>query len=166
MAGPGVRRTDAGVQVRLPHVERAILSRLPDQLRQVLLGRARPEVGQRLFPPGSDDPEIEQEYRGLVGDDLVQARLAAVDRFAASLEAGEERRRMWVVELDDDEAHAWLSTLNDLRLVLAPLAGVASEEAWDAGPDHESPDSVLLYHLSWLQEQLLTALMTGLPDDD
>lgn len=165
MAGPGIRRTETGVEVRLPTAERQLLLGLPEELRHILQGRAQPEIRERLFPPGSDDPEIEREYRSLVGDDLIEARLAAVDRFAATLEAGTQQRRMWVAELDDDDAHAWLSTLNDLRLVLAPLAGVASEEAWDAGPDHASPESVLLYHLSWLQEELLVALMTSLPDD-
>ena len=164
MGQPGIRRTDSGFEVRLPLDERRVLAELPEGLRAILRGEAQPELRGRLFPPGSDDPEVEEDYRNLVGDELLRSRLEAVDRFAATLDAGEQRRRMWVIELDDDAAHAWLSTLNDLRLVLASLAGVVSEDAWEAGPDYESPESMLLYHLSWLQEELLAALTSGLPD--
>lgn len=164
MSTPGISRTPDGFEVRIPRAERAVLADLPGFLRAVLRGEVRPELARRLFPPASEEPEVEQEYRDLVGDDLREQRLAAVDRFAATLDAGRAQRRLWVVHLDDEEAHAWLSTLNDLRLVLAPLAGVVSEEAWDAGPDAGSPESVMLYHLSWLQEELLAALMSGLPD--
>jgi Domain of unknown function (DUF2017) len=160
----GVRRTEEGVRVALPTHERELLQGLPHTLRDILLGRSRPEFAGRLFPPGSRDPEVEREYRELVGDDLVQARLAAVDRFADTLEQGRQHRRMWVVDLDDEQADAWLSTINDLRLVLAPLAGVDSEDAWAGGPDRSSPESMLLWHLSWLQEELLEALMQGLPE--
>lgn len=164
MAQPGIRRTEDGVEVRLPLDERQVLADLPAGLRAILRGEADSPARARLFPPGSDDPEIEEEYRRLVGDELLQGRLDAVDRFSATIDAGEQRGRLWVIDLDEDEAAAWLSTLNDLRLVLAPLAGVNSESAWDAGPNYTSPESVLLYHLSWLQEELLSALSSGLPD--
>lgn len=165
MSTPGISRTADGFEVRIVRDERAVLADLPEFLRAVVEGEVRPDLGERLFPPASDEPEIEQAYRDLVDDDLREQRLAAVDRFAATLAAGRPQRRLWVVHLDDEEAQAWLSTLNDLRLVLAPLAGVVSEEAWDAGPDADSPESVLLYHLSWLQEELLTALMSSLPQE-
>ena len=164
MGQPGIRRTGDGFEVRLPLDERRVLAELPEGLRAILRGEAQTDLRDRLFPPGSDDPEVEDDYRSLVGDELLRSRLEAVDRFAATLDAGEQRRRMWVIQLDDDAAHAWLSTLNDLRLVLASLAGVVSEDAWEAGPDYTSPESVLLYHLSWLQEELLAALASGLPD--
>ena len=164
MLHPGVRRTDDGVRVVLPAQERELLAGLPETLRAILTGRARPELQGRLFPAGSEDPDVEREYRDLVGEELRRDRLAAVDRFADTLAAGRQQRRHWVVELDDEAAHAWLSTINDLRLVLAPVAGVDSEAAWQAGPDHSSPESMLLWHLSWLQEELLEALMRSLPD--
>lgn len=149
--------------MRLPVDERELLAGLPEGLRRILRGEVRSDVHDRLFPPGSSDPDVERDYRSLVGQDLVDGRLTAVDAFAESLEGGRVRRRMWVVDLDDEQAHAWLSVTNDLRLVLAPLAGVMSEEAWSAGPDQASGESVLLYHLSWLQEELLAALMATLP---
>ena len=165
MLQPGVRRTNDGMRVVLPSHERDLLSELPGTLREILAGRTRPELQGRLFPRGSEDPDVERDYRDLVGEEILRDRIAAVDRFADTLESGRQHRRLWVVELDDDEAHAWLSTINDLRLVLATLAGVESEDAWEAGPDRSSPESMLLWHLSWLQEELLDALSRSLPDE-
>lgn len=166
MGSPGVRRTEHGFEIHLPLDEHRVLTELPEGLRAILRGEARPDLRARLFPRGSDDPQINQEYRDLVGEELLRSRLAAVERFAATLEAGQAHRRMWRIRLDDDEAHAWLSAVNDFRLILASLADVTSEDAWEAGPDYDRPESVLLFHLSWLQEELLAALMSGLPAGD
>ena len=163
---PGVRRTADGVQIRLSVEERSLFDELPDTMRAILRGESHPSVHDRLFPVGSTDPDVEADYRALVGEDLVAGRLAAVDAFEASLDEGRTRRRMWILDLDFDQAHAWLSVINDLRLVLASLAGIESEEQWELGPDEGSMESMLLYHLSWLQEELLDALTATLPEED
>lgn len=166
MLGPGIRRIDDRFEVRLSPDDRKVLAELPKYLRDVLAGNVKADAWARLFPPSSDDPQIDDDYRRLIGDDLVRARLDAVEQFAQTLEGGEERKRLWTVQLDGDQAHAWLSTLNDLRLLIAPAAGIDSEDAWEAGPREESPESLLLYSLSWLEEELLIALMSSLPPTD
>lgn len=163
----GVRRLPGGgVRVRLSGREREILRSLPARLRPVLADEEDPQgVRSRLFPPAYDDPEEEAEYRELVGEGLVEERVAAVDVFARTLEGGRTGRLAWTVDLSADDAAAWLSAVNDVRLLLAAVVGVTSEDAWETGPDRRDPTSVILWYLGWLEEELVAALAGDLPDD-
>lgn len=162
--GRGIRRLEGGgVRVKLSMRERDLLRSLPAQLEPILRGGHDPAgVRERLFPTAYEDADAEAEYRSLVGEELTDERIGAVHAFAETLEAGATRRQTWQVELDSDEAHAWLSALNDTRLVLAAVAGVTSEDAWDRIGYSDDPTSVVLWHVSALQEELITALMGGL----
>lgn len=162
----GIRRLEGGgVRVKLTSREREILRSLPDQLEPVLRGEHDPaDVHARLFPPAYDDADAEAEYRALVGHDLADERLASLHAFAETLDGGRMQRHTWEVELDADETAAWLSALNDTRLILAAVAGVTSEEAWDRIAFRDDPTSVVLWHVSGLQEELIAAL-TGTLDD-
>ena len=165
MALPGgVRRLPGGVfRVRLSTRERDLLAALPAQLRPLLSGAsdlATPtgRVTDRLFPSAYDDPLDELEYRDLVGTQIGEDRLAAVEDFARTLEGGTTRRSTWTAELTGEQAEAWLSALNDARLTFATVLGVTDESAWEHGPDRRNPTSVALHYLGWLQEELLGAL--------
>jgi hypothetical protein len=177
MLGHGIRRRgDGGARVRLAPRERDALRALPSQLRPILAGDEPTAAGgsaagsgspldtvrERLFPPAYDDPEAEEEYRGLVQRSLVDERLAALDVFERTLAGGEEGRLGWTVDLDADEAAAWLSAINDTRLTLGAVIGITTEREWDQGPDEDDAASVLLYYLGWLQEELLGALSADL----
>lgn len=163
MVGHGIRRrADGAIRVRLGPRERAALRDLPDQLRPVLTGEAAPEgVRERLFPVAYDDPEAEQEYRGLVDGSLTEERLAALDVFEETLDGGEEGRLGWVADLDDEAAVAWLSAINDTRLTLGVLLGIESELTWEERHD-DNPASALMSYLGWLQEELVAAMSAGL----
>jgi hypothetical protein len=153
------------VQLRLPHAERTLLASVIPQLRTVVEGD--PDVVNlrtRLFPPAYEDPEHDREFRQLVGDDLLQQRLTAVDTAMSTLEDGHVRARHWVVDLDDEQVQSWLSVLHDLRLVLAQIVGIATEADWDRTMDGSDPAQLVLWHVGVLQEELLDLLMTGLPD--
>jgi Domain of unknown function (DUF2017) len=159
------RAPDGHVQLRLPHAERGLLASVIPQLRMVVEGDddvAR--LRARLFPPAYDDPEHEREFRQLVGDDLLQQRLASVDTALATLDDGHARARHWVVELDDEQVQAWLSVLHDLRLILAQIVGITTEADWGRRRDGTDPAELVLWHVGMLQEELLDVLMTELPD--
>ncbi|MEX2621752.1 MAG: DUF2017 family protein [Egibacteraceae bacterium] len=160
------RLPDGGVRVRLTAKERSLLQSLPGQLRPLLAGDAG-DVGirRRLFPHGYDDAQQEAEYRDLVGESLVEERLERLEAFAATLDGGQGGRWSWTVELSPDDAHAWLSALNDARLTLGVLLGITDESQWERGPEQDNPSAVALYYLGWLQEQLLGALMQSLDDE-
>ncbi len=144
------RRGD--IQLRLPDEEREILRDLPAQLRSLLDEEPDDPALRRLFPPAySDDPELEAEYRRLMGDELMDKHLGAL----AILEETVESER-----LTEEQANAWLAALNDLRLVLGTRLDVSEEMLGDEvdPSDPRAPALALYGYLSWLQEQLVDAL--------
>lgn len=161
----GIRRLpDGDFLVRLPNRERQVLRSLPEQLGSVLAGEQ--DIGgavERLYPRAYDAAGDEAEYREMVGDSLVEERLEALEAFARTLDGGQLRGSGWRVQLDPDEADAWLSAINDARLVLGCLLGIADESRWERGPDADDPTSMMLYYLGWLEEELVAAMMGGLP---
>jgi hypothetical protein len=161
----GIRPAAGGrMKVRLSTRERDLLRSLPDQLRPLLTGQVDVAgVRERLYPSAYADPEAEREYRDLIGTSLVDERMEKVNAFAQTLEGGTVGRLGWTLELDVEQAEAWLSALNDARLVLGAVVGIVDERRWEAGPDERDPNSVALYYLGWLQEELLAALTGSLP---
>jgi hypothetical protein len=158
------RLPGGGVRMRLAAREREVLRSLPDQLRPLLAGEVDVEgLGDRLYPSAyPEDPLAELEYRELAQDEVVSWRVGALDTFAETLERGEDGRLGWSVELTPEEAEAWLSALNDARLTLGVLLGIVEEGDWEGGPDEDNPSSMVLAYLSWLQEDLIVALMGSL----
>jgi hypothetical protein len=157
------RISDHRVQMRLPHAEKALLASVIPQLRTVVEGDAGVDhLRPRLFPPAYDDPERDREFQRLVGDDLVDQRLAAVDTTLATLHEGHNRARQWVIDLDDEQVQSWLSVLHDLRLVLAQVVGITTEADWDRRRHGSDPADLVLWHIGALQEELLGVLMGGL----
>src|SRR5207244_6793746 len=115
--------------LRIPREEREVLRTLPAQLREIL-PTDDPAVG-RLFPPAyPDDPERSAEYRRLVRDDLLAGHLEALQVMESTLDA----RR-----LSEEQLVAWLSALNDLRLVLGTKLDVTAE-TYERGSPDEHPD--------------------------
>ena len=146
------RRRNGTFRIQLPVEERALLRALPGQLRNLLTtSPSDPSLG-RLFPPAYPvDPENEEEYRDLVGDDLLQGHLAALQTLEDTADAE---------ELDEEQVMAWMRSLNQLRLVIGTRLDVDDESSGHL-PDPTEPDaelrSVFLY-LGWLQEQVVDAL--------
>lgn len=148
-----VKRGGGGeVQLRLPPEERDLLRGLPGQLRSMLGDEPEDPALRRLFPPAyTDAPDHEAEYRQLMGDELVEKHLSALTVLEETAEA--ER-------LTEEQANAWLSALNDLRLVLGTRLDVSEDMLADEvdPSDPEAPALALYAYLSWLQEQLVDAL--------
>jgi hypothetical protein len=86
-----------------------------------------------------------------MGDELLDGRRRALRVIEETLD--EER-------LTQEQAEAWLTALNDLRLVLGTRLDVSDDPHLERlRPD--DPDAVELSvyaYLSWLQEQLVEAL--------
>ena len=153
MRGARIRRTRKGdFELRLPQAERDVLRTLPSQLRALL--RTDDPSLERLFPPAyADDPRLEEEYRGLVREDLVSARQTSLDVMDATIDA---------TRLDEEQVLAWLGALNDLRLVLGTRLEV-TEDLYEAGMPQDDPRAAafaIYGYLGWLQEQVVEALAT------
>jgi len=140
-----VKRLRSGrYELRLSAPERDLLRDLPRQLKELMAETDDPSL-RRLFPPAYiDDPEGEAEYRRLVGEDLLAGRQAALDTMAATVDA---------TELDEAQITAWLSCLNDLRLVLGTQLDVSEDEAPADTPIHQ-----VYYYLTMMEDAVINAL--------
>jgi hypothetical protein len=149
------RARDGSIAVGLPRAERELLAALPRELRAQLDARPEDPALQRLFPPAYDDGDDDREFQELMGDELLAGRRRALETLEQT--AGAKR-------LDDTEAQAWLTALNDLRLVLGTRLDVREDLSLaELSPRHPQSREYGLYaYLSWLQEQLIQALTPGL----
>lgn len=153
MASARIRRTRRGTyRLRIPRQERDLLRSLPEQLRRAI--EAGDPSTVRLFPPAHpEDPEASRRYRDLVGDQLLQGRLEAIDTLEDTIEAS---------VLDEEQMTAWLTALNDVRLVLGTQLDVAE----DPEPlDEDHPDALRMAtygYLGWLLSQIVDALSAEL----
>ena len=146
-----VRRTRRGdYELRLPEPEREVLRKLAGELRE-LLPTDDPAL-ERVFPPAyPDDHEADEEYRELMRGDLLQGRLEAVETLERTIDAK---------RLDEEQLTAWMSALNDVRLVLGTRLEV-TEESYEQDIEDGSPEAyqMAVYHyLGWLEEQVVEAL--------
>lgn len=153
-----IKRTRRGdFLVRLPAAERELLREVPRQLRALLTEgdpTADPAL-RRLFPPASlEDERIRAEFERLTRDELLAGRLAAAETMERTADAG---------RLTEDELLAWLSAINDVRLVLGTRLDVTEEttvEDFAALP--EDDERVRMYavyaYLTFLEDQMVEAL--------
>jgi hypothetical protein len=159
--GP-VRRTRKGdYEVRLSDQERQLVASLVPQLRAAIDAGTDADGGddptlRRLFPTAyPSDEERDREYRSMVHDDLVARRRAALDTVEASIGA---------TRLAEEEVMAWISAVNDLRLVLGTRLDVSEET--ELAPDPDDPDAPALAvygYLGFLLESLVEAVSEGGP---
>jgi hypothetical protein len=142
---------DGSYALRLPEEERALLRFLPAELRSLLEAEPDNPGLRRLFQPAYDDEQDEAAFRELMGNELLDGRRRALDVLAETASA--ER-------LTGEQAQAWLTALNDLRLVLGTRLDVSDESLLEdlAEDDPRAPELALYAYLSWLQEQLVEAL--------
>ena len=155
-----VRESGDGYLIELGEDEAALVARLLDELRQLLTNPspdgAEQSLTMRLFPVAhADDEQAEAEYQRLMRDELVQSKLAAIERVETVLTA--EKRSDRVV--DEEGLVAFMQSLNGIRLVLGTMLGVTDDpEAEEVDEQLErSPEYHLYAYLSWLLEHCVRA---------
>lgn len=148
-------RRDGTFRVRLPADERDVLAALPGQLREAL-DAGEPTL-YRLFPPAhDDDAAANAEYVRLVGASLLEGKLQALEHLERTARAE---------TLTEEDLGAWLGGLESLRLVVGTQLDVTEESYGPLDPSAPEAPRLALYHwLSWLQEEVVQALSTTLPD--
>jgi Domain of unknown function (DUF2017) len=150
-----IRRGRGGeIRLRLRDDERELLRTLCAELRVRIEDDPADDDLRRLFPPAhTDDADADDDYRRLVGNQLVNGRTQALETVQRTADSD---------SLSPAEAEAWLTVLNDLRLVLGTRLDVTEEMSFDLDPsDPRTPELALYAYLSWLQEQLVEALALG-----
>ncbi len=107
-------------------------------------------------PAGSATAEsLNSALRSLHEPEIIEAKRQAAQRLLATLpsEGGK-------FELNEDDAHCWVASVNDVRLALGTMLEIGSD-----GPDRLSPEHPMAGHLDvyqWLtvlQEYLVLGLM-------
>ncbi|TML89975.1 MAG: DUF2017 family protein [Actinobacteria bacterium] len=149
------RRADGHFDLDLPPEERTLLRSLPASMRLALTeGTPADDPGlARLNPKAYPaDDELEAEYRDLIGNELDAGRLAALDTLEATADAP---------TLDENQMEAWMRAINDTRLLLGTRLAVTEDRAGREVPDdHPDAQAIAVYdYLSWLEEQLVEALL-------
>jgi hypothetical protein len=152
---PRIARVGPGrFRLHLPEEERALIRQLLPSLREVVAS-GDPST-RRLFPTAyHDDPEKEREYQGLVHDELVASRYAAVDLVERTLD---DR------EIDLATLERWMEAINSIRLVIGTRLDVG-EEPYEPDPsDPEAPSYAVYHYLGFLLEHAVHAMTDELAD--
>ena len=148
-----VTRSGSGYVLHLGKDERALVSRLLDELRSLLTQPSDPELVRRLFPVvHPDNPEREAEYQRLMRDELVTSRLAGIETVSNVL--GRSGRK---VTLDEPQMVAFMQAVNGVRLVLGTLLDVTEDDELVEEVD-DTPEYHLYGYLSWVLDSSVQAL--------
>ena len=139
----------AGVyRIEMEEGLRRALGELMEQLVQ-LLGDPDSPVLHRLFPPAYSDPghvAMQDEYRRLMQEDLVERRRAECEAVMANVSA---------TELTEEQLLAWSRAINSMRLALGTFLDVSENDPPRAPATYEES----AYHwLSLLLEETIEAL--------
>jgi hypothetical protein len=147
---PPIRRTHRGVEVHLSDEEREVLRLLVAEHRQQLVQDSDDPELRRLFPTAyHDDPQRDAEYQILGRAELLDSRLGAVATMEATV--GTEL-------LDDEQFASWMSTVNQIRLVLGTRLGISEDDDEELDPEDPSVRERVLYHyLTMLMSMLVEA---------
>jgi hypothetical protein len=178
----GFRRAARGVELWLPEWEGAILAELVrfidellepppvDDPLEALVGLRDtappppedPAIARLLPDPYPDDPLASGDFRRRRTDDALAHRRAAARRVLATMPGPGQR-----LLLDDDAAQAWLTTLNDLRLLLGTRLGITHDDFLEElGPLAADDRRLPLVEMYELLTELVDNLVQVLFDSD
>jgi hypothetical protein len=126
----------------------------------------------RLFPTAyPDDPEAAGEFRrfteGTLRDGKARNAVLVIDQLEESgLPQELDEDGLWIdVELDANQANAWMRSFTDIRLALATRLGVeeGDEDYWLSLPEDDPRSHVhdIYEWVGYLQETLVAALSRG-----
>ncbi len=148
--------------MRLTAEERALLTVLPGHLISLLedVGETPsgdlPDALRRLLPPAyTTDPDAERAYVSMTRQDLVEHHRESLETMSVTAKA------TW---LDDEQLAAWLAALNELRLALGSMLGVAEEQSEPPMGDALRAEWIAYLYLGGLQSELIDILERTLPD--
>jgi hypothetical protein len=148
------RRAGAEFELALDDQQRTALAHLAEEFRELLASETPSSDAslQRLFPPAHPDDLLENlDFERVAGAGLLDGKLAAHETLRRT--AGADR-------LSEDELLAWMTAINDMRLVIGTRIDVREEsDPEDFADDPEREASFQLYaYLTWMLEMIVEAL--------
>ena len=147
------KATRNGIRVTLTPQERIFLGDVLPMLAGVGSPGSDPAADRLHVPVYLDDPEANDEWWRLMGQELDAARQA--DRAALRKVLDE----YGTLTLDDAEANSLLRVINEARLALGARFGLEVESDHDELPEDRRQ---VLDYLGWLLEELTTELSKSL----
>lgn len=178
MTADGFRRTRAGIELRLTQPVATLLSELVSQIEtllepppvddplEALVGLRdtappppdNPALARLLPDPYPEDPMASGDFRRRRTDDLLARKREAARRVRAAMPGPGK-----ALVLDEAAAQDWLTTLNDLRLVLGTQLDLtdddsATELAYLEPDDPRRPMAAVYGYLTELLDELLRSL--------
>ena len=150
--GPITRTGNGTIRISLEDNEKEVLLSLVDQLERLLVaGPDEPRL-RRLYPTAyHQDPEHDAEFRSLMSSELHASRMMAIATTRELLGRPGD--------LSPEEATAFMTVLNSLRLVLGTMLDVGEGDDPDLEPGEPAYDYWQLYgYLGWLLEWTVEAL--------
>lgn len=147
------RTTDKGIRVELSAEERLFLGDVAPLLAGIGAPGSDPAADRFRVPVYLDDPEANEEWWRLMGQDLDEARQADRHVFQRIVSSDEP------VTLDTEQADAMLRVLNEARLALGARFGIDVESDHDELPEDSRQ---VLDYLGWIQEELTVELTRAL----
>ena len=139
----GFERRGNRVQICLSEDERDLVADLAEQFRSVLAADRDPDL-RRLYPTAyPDDTHLDEDYMVLVHDDLLTARLAAVDSVLATTSNR---------SIDAEELASWMHMFSGLRLLVGTRLDICEDDVFDP-EDADAPSRALLVWLGYLLEE-------------
>ncbi len=146
-----------GVRVQLPEGDLVFLRSLPELLEGVDSVTGDPAYVRLHVAAYPHDATAQDELEQVTGPDLDATRRADRESFLASLTKVQSGQ----TGLSMGEAEVWLRILGDSRLALAARLGI-EEPGWENAGDGGDPAQAALGFLSYLQSELVDALMGSL----
>jgi hypothetical protein len=141
------------VGVRLDDTMRALLRQVSEELREVLLVDDDTQT-RRLYPTAyPDDETLESGYQEMMHDQLLMQRLDGIDQLQATVEDE---------EISIEVADAWMSTINQVRLVLGTQLDVGENDFEISEDDPLATNLVVYQVLTHLLEELTLARISSL----
>jgi hypothetical protein len=130
----------------------------PQRPQDATMRRLLPDFyrSERSHPAGSAAAEsLNAALRSLHEPEIIEAKREACERMLRTMPAGGGR-----FELTGDDANAWISAVNDIRLALGTMLGVGPGGPEPVPDDHPMAGHHDVYQwLTVMQEYLVLALM-------
>lgn len=145
------RNGDGSYGITLPRHDRSLLQALVPQMKE-LIEQHDPDTW-RLFPnPYPEHEKAADEYADLIGDDLENTHLAALDTVVETLDAK---------RLDEDQMVAWMHAINHLRLFMGTRLKVTEDSDIDDFDTEEGAALFEMYSYLGLVLELIVRAMAG-----
>jgi hypothetical protein len=142
-----------GIRVDLSPEERLFLGDVLPMLAEIGAPGSDPAADRLQVPVYLDDPDANEEWWRLMGQDLDAARREDRSVFQRVVSSDEP------VTLSPEDADSVLRVLNQARLALGARLGIDVEEDHDDLPEDSRQ---VMDYLGWIQEELTVELTRAL----